>query len=159
MIPCFQCVYVSLALNWVSYMMYIDGFWLFYWINHPMSWNLFHNQTHPKLNVISALTTPLILFSVISVLFPSSILDTFQPEGFILQCYVFLHFHAVYGLLKPRILELFDIPSSTGPNVVRIHYNSPITGWICTAWLMASFCHASLFAMTRLCCMKASLTL
>ena len=79
-----------------------------------MSWNLFHNQTHLKLSVISALASLFIISGAISVLFPSSILDTFQPEGLIFQCYVFLHFHALYWFLKPRILELFAISSSRG---------------------------------------------
>ena len=57
------------------------------------------------------------------LLFPGSILDTFQPEGLILQCYIFLPFHIVHGVLKARILELFAIPSSSRPGFVRVLYN------------------------------------
>ena len=45
-----------------------------------------------------------ILSGANSLLFLSSILDTFQSEGLILQCLMFLPFHTVHGVLKARIL-------------------------------------------------------
>ena len=43
----------------------------------------------------------------------------------------------VHGVLEPRILEWYDIPSSSGPRVVRIlHCDPPILGG--PAWLIAS---------------------
>ena len=52
-----------------------------------------------------------ILSGVISPLFSSSILGTYRPGEFILQCPIFLPFHTVYGVLKARILKWFAIPS------------------------------------------------
>ena len=39
------------------------------------------------------------------MLFPSSILDNFWPEGLLSQCHIFLPFHTVHGVLVARILE------------------------------------------------------
>ena len=58
-----------------------------------------------------------ILSGAISSLFPSSILDTYQPGGLIFRCPIFLPFHT--GVLKARILKWFAIPSSSGPCFVR----------------------------------------
>ena len=53
-----------------------------------------------------------------SLLFPGSILDTFQPEGLIFQCHICLPFHTVHGVLQqeywnelpfPLQLELFTM--------------------------------------------------
>ena len=41
-----------------------------------------------------------ILSEVVSSLFSSSILGTYQPEEFIFQCPIFLPFHTVHGLLN-----------------------------------------------------------
>ena len=46
-----------------------------------------------------------ILSGVISPLFFSSILGTYQPGEFIFQCHIFLPFHTVNGVLKARILS------------------------------------------------------
>ena len=48
----------------------------------------------------------------LSPLFPSSILDTFWPEGLIFLCHIFLPFHTVYGFFIARILRWFAISSS-----------------------------------------------
>ena len=56
-----------------------------------------------------------ILSGVISPLFSSSILGTYQPEEFIFQCPIFLPFHTVHAVLKERILQWFAIPFSSGP--------------------------------------------
>jgi len=66
-----------------------------------------------------------ILFGAISLLFPNSILDTYQPGGFIFQCRIFLPFHTVHVVLKVRILKWFAIPFSSGPYFVRTLHNDP----------------------------------
>ena len=48
---------------------------------------------------------------VISPLFSSSILDTHGPGEIISQCPIFLPFHTVHGILKPRRLKWFAFPS------------------------------------------------
>ena len=55
-----------------------------------------------------------VLSGAISLLFPSSILDTYWPREFIFQCPIFLPFHTVHGVLKARILKWFAIPFSSG---------------------------------------------
>ena len=47
-----------------------------------------------------------ILFGVISPLFPSSILDTYQPGALLFWCHIFSPFHTVHGCLKARILQI-----------------------------------------------------
>ena len=59
-----------------------------------------------------------------SLLFSSSILDSFQPEGLIF----FLPFHIVHGVFSVRILKRFTIPSSSGPHFVRTPHSSSILG-------------------------------
>ena len=62
---------------------------------------------------------PLWLSVFISLLFPSSILDTYCSGGFIFQCHFFLPFHHVHGVLKARILKSLAIAFSSGPCFVR----------------------------------------
>ena len=45
------------------------------------------------------------------LLFPSSILDTFQPERLIFWCHIFLPFYTIHGVLKALKLKWFDSPS------------------------------------------------
>ena len=66
-----------------------------------------------------------ILSGVISSLFSSSILGTYQPGEFIFQCPIFLPFHTVHGVLKARILKWFDIPFSGGPLLVKTLHHDP----------------------------------
>ena len=47
-----------------------------------------------------------ILSEVISPLLSSSILGTYRPGEFIFQCYTFLPFHTVHGVLKSKNTEL-----------------------------------------------------
>ena len=54
------------------------------------------------------------LSGAISLLFPSSILDTYWPGGLIFQCHIFLSLLTVYGVLKARILKWFATPFSSG---------------------------------------------
>ena len=60
-----------------------------------------------------------ILSEAISPLFPSSILDTYQPGGLIFQCHTFLPFHTVHGVHKARKLKWFAIAFSSGPHFFR----------------------------------------
>ena len=70
-----------------------------------------------------------ILSGVISPLFSSSILDTYQPEEFIFQCPIFLPLHTVHGVFKSRILKWFTIPISSGPHFVRtLHHDPSVLG-------------------------------
>ena len=65
-----------------------------------------------------------ILSGVISLLFFSSILGTYQPGVFIFQRPIFLPFHTVHEVLKARILTWFAIPFSSGPRLVRtLHHD------------------------------------
>ena len=60
-------------------------------------------------------------------LFPSSILDTFQPGGLIFWYHIFVPFHTNHGVLITRILEWFVISSFSGPRFVRtLHYDLSI---------------------------------
>ena len=61
-----------------------------------------------------------ILSGVISPQISSSILDTYQHGEFIFQCPIFLPFHAIYGVLKARILKWFAIPFSNGPHLSEL---------------------------------------
>ena len=72
---------------------------------------------------------PFILSGVISPLFSSSILGTYQPGEFIFQCPIFLPFHTVHGVLKAKILKWFVIAFSSEVCFVRtLHYDSFILG-------------------------------
>ena len=96
-----------------------------------------------------------ILSGAISLLFPSSILDTYWPGGFIFQCHIFLPFHTVHGVLKARILQWFAILFFSGPHFVRtLHYDPSILDGPTTAWLIASLSYASPFTTVRLWSMK-----
>ena len=53
-----------------------------------------------------------ILSGVISSLISSNILGTYRPGEYIFQCYIFLPFHTVYGVLKARLLKWFVIAFS-----------------------------------------------
>ena len=70
-----------------------------------------------------------ILSGVISPLISSSILGTYRPGKFIFQCPIFLLFHTVHGVLKPRIRKWFAIPFSSGARFARtLHHDPPILG-------------------------------
>ena len=65
----------------------------------------------------------------ISLLFFSSILDTYQARKFIFQCYIFFPFHSVYGVFKARMPKWFAIPFSSGPRFVRtLHHELFVLG-------------------------------
>ena len=77
-----------------------------------------------------------ILSGAVSPLFSISILGTYQPGEFILQCLVFLPFHTVHGVLKARMLKWFAISFSSGPHSVRpLHHDISFLGGFHTVWL------------------------
>ena len=57
----------------------------------------------------------IILSGVISLLFSSSMLGTYQPGEFLFQFPIFLPFHTVHGVLKARILKWFTVSFSSEP--------------------------------------------
>ena len=69
-----------------------------------------------------------ILSGAISLLFPSSILDTYWPGEFIFQCPIFLPFHTVHRVLKARTLKWFAIPFSVD------HVLSELSTMTCSFW-------------------------
>ena len=70
-----------------------------------------------------------IISVVISPLNASSILSTYQPGEFIFQCFIFLPFHTVHGVLKARIPKSFAIPFFNGPHFVRtLHHDLSVLG-------------------------------
>ena len=77
-----------------------------------------------------------ILSGVISKLFSSNILGTYQPGEFIFQCHIFLLFHAVNGVLKVRILKWFALPFSSGPPFVRtLHHDPSVLGGVAHSFI------------------------
>ena len=71
----------------------------------------------------------LILYGIISLIFSSSILGTYQPGVFSFQCLNFVPFHTVHGVLNARILKGFSIPFSSGPHFLRtLHHDPSILG-------------------------------
>ena len=84
----------------------------------PMQYCSSQHQTslsqNPQLSVISALAQLLHSFySYCPLLFPSSILDTFQPGGLIFWCHFFLPFCAVHSALTARISSSYASPFAT----------------------------------------------
>ena len=100
----------------------------------------FCHQSHSQLGVVLLWLHLFILSGVISPLFSSSILGTYQPGEFIFQYHMFLSFHTVHGVLKARILKLFAIPFSSGPHFVRTLHHDPFVfgGQPYMAWLIVS---------------------
>ena len=77
-----------------------------------------------------------ILSGVISPLFSSSILGTYQLEEAIILCHIFLPFHTVHGVLKERILKWFAISSSSEPHFVSTMNHLP---WVALHGMAHSF--------------------
>ena len=78
------------------------------------------------------------------LLFPTSILDTFQPGGLIFWCHIFLSFYTVHEVLTASILGCLLW--------IMFCQNSPLwpicLGWPYMAWFIASSSYASSFDMT-----------
>ena len=99
----------------------------------------------------------LCLFSIsgaISLLFPSSILDSYQPGGFIFQSHTFLPFHTVHGFSLQEYWSGLPFPLQW----TTFSQNSPLwpiyPGWPYTVWLIPSLNYSSPFIMIRLWSMK-----
>ena len=93
-----------------------------HWVFFPLQFSLF------------------ILSGAISLLFPSSLLDSYQPGGLIFQCnffFFFLPFCIVHGVLKARILKWFAISFSSGPCFVRTFHHDP--SWVALHGMSHSF--------------------
>ena len=68
------------------------------------------------------------------LLFPGSIVDTFQPwREVIFYCHISIPFHSVHGVLSARILEWVVIPSSSEPHFARTLYHDQSI-LHCPAW-------------------------
>ena len=89
-----------------------------------MQYSSFHHQTtfttrHIQNWVLFLLWLSVFIFSgAVSPLLPRSMLDTNRPGGFIFQCHIFLLFHTVYGVLRPRMLKWCVISFSSRPDDV-----------------------------------------
>ena len=97
----------------------------------------FYHRSHPQLGVFCFCfcfffllwLCPFIISGVISPLMSSSIAGTYWPWEFIFQCFIFLPFHNVHGVLKARVLKWLTIPFSRGPHFVRtLHHDPAILG-------------------------------
>ena len=64
-----------------------------------------------------------------SLLFPGSILDTFQPEGLIFQCHICLPFHTVHGVLQQEYWSGLPFPFPVDCILSEL---SPMT---CPSWV------------------------
>ena len=88
---------------------------------------LYFHQRHRQLGSLPLWSSCLILSGAINncpPLFPSSILDTFQPGRLIFSCHTFLPFHTIHGVRFAGILEWFALSSSSAPHFVRtLHYD------------------------------------
>ena len=99
------------------------------------------------LQIIGSYTAEACLeISTHSLLFHSSILDTFWPGDAHLPASYLFAFHTVHGVLQARILEWVAISFSGGPRLVRtLHYDLFSLGWPCLAWLIDSLRYTSPF--------------
>ena len=62
-----------------------------------------------------------------SLLFPSSISDTFRSGRLIFWCHIFLSFHVVHEVLRANILGWLSIPPSSRSHFVRtLHYDQSV---------------------------------
>ena len=87
---------------------------------HIHHWALF--PLRPRCFILSG------AISYCSLLFHSSILDTFWPEGLIFWYHIFLLFHTVHGVLE-AILERVAFSSLSGPRFVRtLLYDPSVLG-------------------------------
>ena len=81
-----------------------------------------------------------ILSGVISLLFSSSILGTYQPGELIFQCHIFLPFHTVHEYWSHSLLQWTTFCQNSPPWPVHL-------GWPYTAWLIVSLSYTRLWSM------------
>ena len=97
----------------------------------------FYHQSHPQLDIVSALAPYFILSGVSSPLISSTMLGIYQLGEFIFQCLMFLPFHTVHGVLKARVLKWFTIPFSSGPRLSELSTTTHLS-WV-ALHVMAQF--------------------
>ena len=71
-----------------------------------------------------------ILSGVVSLLFSSSILGTYQLGKLIFQCPIFLPFHTVHGVLKARILNQEYGSATFVLLVYYVYQDTSLRGWL-----------------------------
>ena len=71
-------------------------------------------------------------------LFPSSILDTFQPSGFTFQCHVFLPFHTFHGVLTQEYLSGLPFPPRVG-HILSELFTMTHLSWVALHGMAHSF--------------------
>ena len=107
----------------------------------------FHHQTQPQLNIVSSLAQPLYSFGAISLLFPSTILDTCWPGGPTFMSYLFAFSYCSWGscgknteVVCHSLLQwtTFCQNSQTWP----VHL-----GWPCPAWFIVPLSYTRLWSM------------
>ena len=86
--------------------------------------------------------------------FPSSILGTFPPWGFIFRCCIFLSFHTAHGVLTARILEWFVIPFPVD-HVLSELFTVTHLSWVA----LHGMTHSFIELQKPLCCGKAVILL
>ena len=80
-----------------------------------------------------------ILSGAISLLFPSSILDTYRPGRLIFWCHIILPFHTVHVVLKAAIQKCFAIRFSSEPCFVRTLHLMTRLFWVALHGMAHSF--------------------
>ena len=124
-------------------------FTLIHWPNIPNTYSTFTASefTFTNRQIYSGASFLLwsslfILSGTISSLFWSSILDTYQPGGLIIRCYIFLHFHTVRGVLEARILKWFAILFSSEPCfVITLYRDSSVKNLLKICLKFKHLCH------------------
>ena len=84
-------------------------------------------------------------------LFPSSILDTFRPEGFIFQCHSFLPFFVLFmGFLQQEYWSGLPFPPPVDHSLSELFTMTHLFWVVLCGGLTALSSYASPFTMTRL---------
>ena len=101
-------------------------------------------QTHPQLCIVSAFVSLFILSGNISLFFPSRILNTYQPEGHIFLCYVFLPSMLFMGFSRQEYCSGLPFLSTV------VHIFSLISTITCSSWWSCTTCFIFSLSYTRL---------
>ena len=107
-----------------------------------------YHQSHPHLGVVFTLAPSLHSFGVISLLFSSSILGTYQPGEFIFQCHIFFAFSYCSWRSQGKNTE---VVCHSLLQWTTFHQNSPLwpvhLGWPYRIWLIVSLSYRRLWSM------------
>ena len=108
----------------------------------------FHQQAHPQLGVIFTLTHLFILSEAISLLFPNSIVDAYQPGGAHLsRSYLFAYSDCSRGS-HGKNAEVFCHSLLQWATFYLNSWPWPVClGWPCMAWLILSSSYTRLWSM------------